>query len=112
MSHFSSSCPTCYTDLNYFFKFIFQGKCGCDRVGYGEAYYQKAEIHPELLLQLKEAMDTLVICEMDVGLYQTVRASSLAFQIQWTISDLKESFYNENNIHGESGPLKQCQIYF
>uniref|UniRef100_A0A914LKF6 Uncharacterized protein n=1 Tax=Meloidogyne incognita TaxID=6306 RepID=A0A914LKF6_MELIC len=91
-------------------KVVHQGKCGCDRIGYGETHYQKAEIHPELLIQLKEAMDTLVICELDVGLCQNVRASSLVYQIQWTISELRERFYNENNISRESGLLEKSLI--
>lgn len=91
-------------------KVVHQGKCGCDRVGYGETYYQKAEIHPELLIQLKEAMDTLVFCELDIGLCQSVRASSLVFQIQWTISELRERFYNENNNSKDSGLLEQSSL--
>uniref|UniRef100_A0A914KIR0 Uncharacterized protein n=1 Tax=Meloidogyne incognita TaxID=6306 RepID=A0A914KIR0_MELIC len=91
-------------------KVVHQGKCGCDRVGYGETHYQKAEIHPELLIQLKDAMDTLVHCELDVGLCQSVRASSLVFQIQWTISELRERFYNENNISKESELLEKSSI--
>lgn len=56
-------------------------------------------------------MDTLVHCELDVGLCQSVRASSLVFQIQWTISELRERFYNENNISKESELLEKCERF-
>jgi hypothetical protein len=62
-------------------------------------------MHPELLVQLKEAVEVLMACELDVGLCQSVRAGALVLQIQWIICDLRAHFFAEHQLQQESQPI-------
>jgi len=65
-------------------------------------------MHPELLVQLKEALDSLTVCELDVGLCQSIRANSLALQVQWTILELRERFFSDHQL--QPGSQSICKI--
>lgn len=83
-------------------KIIQQGRCGCQRSATGEIVFNTAEMHPELLVQLKDAMDCVNTCELDAGFCQYIRAKSLALQIQWEIGALRDQFFVEHQLLRES----------
>ena len=68
----------------------------------GEIVFNTAEMHPELLVQLKDAMDCVNNCELDAGFCQCIRAKSLALQIQWEICELRDKFFVEHQLRRES----------
>ncbi|CAD5210574.1 unnamed protein product [Bursaphelenchus okinawaensis] len=85
-------------------KVAHSGRCGCDRNGHGEAYYKKATLVPEKLVQLKGELTDLTSLELGQFFCSEVRARSLVLQIQWVVIYLNNRFMTAQQLNLNSIP--------
>ncbi|KAL3101091.1 hypothetical protein niasHS_001551 [Heterodera schachtii] len=82
------------------------GNCGCGRNASGQSSCIVARLHPEKLVTLKDAMDKISECELEVGGFcGEVRSRSLALQIQWNVVDIGAHFFTEHQLQPNSQPM-------
>ncbi|CAD5214889.1 unnamed protein product [Bursaphelenchus xylophilus] len=85
-------------------KIAHSGRCGCDRSAHGEAYYKKATLMPEKLVQLQAELNDLTSLELGQFFCVEIRARSLALQIQWIVIHLNNRFMSAQQLNMNSLP--------